>query len=502
VEKKAPLTVLTSNPKPETAVKKNPSANEISLNVTGVNVHGMMFRHPASVLMLDGRDCVFRSESQPQLDGSVLAEFTYEGANPQTRVSQGRVKGNQADPPGGFRVTVELEFAQTKKVSLNAAPEPNSTQKPAPLAQPTPSPMNKISTEAKSASLAAPVAVPVLTPARVPVPAPAPIVMPLPATQEFLLPFNLNETVPPQPPPAHKQALPIGSGNLSPIPSAQELDLSGIERRIKSALALEILREVGHIKSAVSADVESALPSIIASKMEKMIREDVEKQIQFNFAGSLQALHDDVALQVEKRITDSPELRARLDDMAKRFFEQQESQFRRAGEKAEEEISARAAMIMASFEESLSGLESRARASRVEMDSAMAEMQHIKQEINEGMSFVQDAMQQLRDAQKPGIEKMQAQAATQLKQWSNEFDSLLNSSATEKAIQFSLDMERRMAPHRQRADETIEKLGAMLQLLQGTARVQQERLNEQTAAAAANLEKQVRAFLVRLGGGV
>jgi hypothetical protein len=42
----------------------------------------------------------------------------------------------------------------------------------------------------------------------------------------------------------------------------------------------------------------------------------------------------------------------------------------------------------------------------------------------------------------------------------------------------------------------------MLQLLQGTARVQQERLNEQTAAAAANLEKQVRAFLVRLGGGV
>jgi hypothetical protein len=41
----------------------------------------------------------------------------------------------------------------------------------------------------------------------------------------------------------------------------------------------------------------------------------------------------------------------------------------------------------------------------------------------------------------------------------------------------------------------------MLQLLQGTARVQQERLNEHSREAAANLEKQIKAFLVRLGGG-
>jgi hypothetical protein len=135
------------------------------------------------------------------------------------------------------------------------------------------------------------------------------------------------------------------------------------------------------------------------------------------------------------------------------------------------------------------------------MESAMAAMQNMKREINEGMSFVQDALQQMRDAEKPGIEKMQAQAAMQLQEWSAQFDNLLNTSATEKAIQFSLEMERRMVPHRQRADETIEKLGAMLQLLQGTARVQQERLNEQTLAAAANIEKQVKAFLVRLGGG-
>jgi hypothetical protein len=157
-------------------------------------------------------------------------------------------------------------------------------------------------------------------------------------------------------------------------------------------------------------------------------------------------------------------------------------------------------MIMKSFEESLAALEARVTSSRAEMEAATAAMQSMKKEINEGMSFVQDALQQLRDAEKPGIEKMQAQAAMQLKEWSAQFDNLLNTSATEKAIQFSLDMERRMVPHRQRSDETIEKLGAMLQLLQGTARVQQERLNEQTLVAAANIEKQIKAFLVRLGG--
>jgi hypothetical protein len=325
--------------------------------------------------------------------------------------------------------------------------------------------------------------------------------MPQRAPQDFALPLQMDETIFPEPDTAQKEVFPAFAQNASSIPNSQQVDFSEMEQRIKSAMALEIQREVGHIKSAVSAEVERALPSIIASKMEKMIREDVEKQIQFNLAGSLQALQNDVALQVGKRLTQGPELRAQLDDMAKGYFEEQEAQLRRAGDKAEEEISSRASMLMASFEESLAGLESRVSASRFEMENAMGAMQRMKQEITEGMSFVQDALQQLRDAEKPGIEKMKAQAAIQLKQWSTEFDDLLNKSATEKAIQFSLDMERRMAPHRQRADETIEKLGAMLQLLQGTARVQQERLNEQTAAAAANLEKQVRAFLVRLGGG-
>jgi len=493
------LTVLTSSPKPATEVNKDSSASDVSLNVTGVDVKGMMFRHPATVLMLDGRECVFRSESQPELDGSVLAEFSYEGASPQSRVSQGHVKSNQADALGGFKVVIELEFAQTKKISLSLAPEPNAIQKPAALATPASAPVNKIPAEAKLAPLPSPVPSPVR--AQVPAPVASPILMPQPAAQEFPMPLKLNEILPPEPALKQQEVLPIRVETFTPMPNPQQVDLSGIEERIKSAMALEIQREVGQIKSAVSAEVEKALPSIIASKMEKMIREDVEKQIQSNYEGSLQTLQNDITRQVENRISESSELRTKLQNTAKSFFEEQEARFQSAGDRAEEEISSRAAMIMKSFEELLAGLETRVGASRAEMESTMAAMQNMKREINEGMSFVQDALQQLRDAEKPGIEKMQAQAAMQLQEWSTQFDNLLNTSATEKAIQFSLEMERRMVPHRQRADETIEKLGAMLQLLQGTARVQQERLNEQTLAAAANIEKQVKAFLVRLGGG-
>jgi len=489
------LTVLTSSPKPAAAVNKESSAGAVSLNVTGVDVKGMMFRHPATVLMLDGRDCVFRSESQPELDGSVLAEFNYEGANPQSRVSQGHVKSNQADPLGGFRVVVELEFAQTKKVSLSQAPQAPAIQKSVAIPSLAPTPVNKSSAEVK------PAVPPVVVSVGAQAPAPAPVFMPQPAPQEFPMPLKMNEILPAESAPKQKEVLPIRAENPVPPPIPQEVDVSGIEERIKSAMALEIQREVGQIKSAISAEVEKALPSIVASKMEKMIREDVEKQIHSNYEGSVQALQNDVARQVENRLAEYSELHAKLENTAKSFFEEQEAQFRSAGDKAEEEISSRAAMIMKSFEESLAGLESRVSASRAQTESAMAAMQNMKREISEGMSFVQDALQQFRDAEKPGIEKMQAQAAMQLTEWSTQFDNLLNTSATEKAIQFSLDMERRTVPHRQRADETIEKLGAMLQLLQGTARVQQERLNEQTVAAAANIEKQVRAFLVRLGGG-
>lgn len=472
------MTVLTASPKPVTDSKKDSSSGDVHLNVTGVDVKGQMFRHPATVVMLDGRDCVFRSESQPELDGSVLTEFNYEGANPQTRVSQGRVKSTQADPQGGYKVIVELEFAQSKKVISNQTETPPTVQKS--VALPVPSVIN-VTAETKIG--------------------PAPTPFPTPAPREFPMPAKINEMAPRQPAAKIEEFLPMQSDNRSSKVKVEPAEMEGMEERIKAAVASEIQREMSLLKNSISSEIEKALPTMVASKMEKMIREDVEKQFHMNYETSLQSLQADVAQKVEGRLAGSPDLQAMLQNTAKRFFEEHAAQFQGVGIKAEEEINSRAASIMRPFEQSLADLEARMNASRTEIILATASMQAMKQEINAEMHLVQEALQQVRDAEKPSIEKMQNQAAAQLREWSTQFDNLLNKSATEKAIQFSLDVERRMAPHRQRADETAEKLGAMLQLLQGTARVQQERLNEHSREAAANLEKQIKAFLVRLGGG-
>src|ERR1700722_7595382 len=192
-----------------------------------------------------------------------------------------------------------------------------------------------------------------------------------------------------------------------------------------------------------------------------MIREDVEKQVQSNYVSSIQSLHSDVEKQV-LALADSPDVQAVFQNNAKRYFEENAAQFQSASIRAGEELSSRASAMMRPLEESLAAMEARMNASRTEIESAAAGMEKMKEGINQGMLLVQEAMQQLRDTEKPAIEKMQNQAAAQLRDWSTQFDDLLNKSATEKAIQFSLDMERRMAPHKQRADESVEKLGAML----------------------------------------
>ncbi len=469
------MTALSPNPKPMIDQKVDPSSGNVRLNVTGVDVSGQMFRHPATVLSLDARDCVFRSDSEPELDGSILAEFNYEGASPQYRVTQARVKSNFADPQGGYRVVVELEFAQTAKINIPQAEARPAIQKPVALPAP---PAIKNSVESKIAAF--------------PVPPPAPWDIPVAAKVSALLP--------PQPVGKDIDIALTQSDKRNAMPKVSTVDAVEIEERLKTAMLAEIRQEMSLLKNSISNEIEKALPTLIASKMEKMIREDVEKQVQSNYESSMQSLHSDAEQHV-LALADSPDLQAVIQKNAKRFFEENAAEFQSASFRAGEELTSRASAMLRPFEESMAAMEARMNASRAEMESAAAGMQITKDEINRGMLLVQEALQQLRGTEKQAIEKMQNQAAAQLRDWSMQFDSLLNKSATEKAIQFSLDMERRMAPHRQGADESVEKLGAILQLVQGTTRVQQERVNENSIAAAANFEKQIKAFLVRLGGG-
>ena len=52
------------------------------------------------------------------------------------------------------------------------------------------------------------------------------------------------------------------------------------------------------------------------------------------------------------------------------------------------------------------------------------------------------------------------------------------------------------------ADQAMEKLTAGLQLMQGTIRLQEERLAELSLAASAGFEKEIKSLLVRLADTV
>ena len=105
---------------------KTDSNDVVRIKVTSVDAKGQMFRHPATVLTLDGRSCEFLSQSRPEQDGSVLVEFDYSKGETKHCVSQARVKSIQAADSGLYRILVQLEIGQTAKVT--ASPVESSSQ--------------------------------------------------------------------------------------------------------------------------------------------------------------------------------------------------------------------------------------------------------------------------------------------------------------------------------------------------------------------------------------
>src|SRR5665213_54532 len=285
-----------------------------------------MFRHAATVLLLNGQECVFRSKSQPELDGSVLAEFDYSGSNPQQRTTQARIKSAEPESEGGgYRVVVELEFAQSAKVAskeIDAAP---AVKKLATLLVPTPiaDPAEiKIAPRVLPASEESRIASPVATIA------PERKVVPVEATREFPFPVKLNDI--PEPPQSvlHEELAAIKYENREPLPKSQAVNPTAYQESIRSAVATEIKQEMNLLKSSIKSEVEKSLPAMVSSNLEKLIREDVEKQISAGYESSMQALNANVSRLVRERLGNSQELRGAIESTAKELFEVQAEQAR------------------------------------------------------------------------------------------------------------------------------------------------------------------------------
>ena len=160
----------------------------------------------------------------------------------------------------------------------------------------------------------------------------------------------------------------------------------------------------------------------------------------------------------------------------------------------------RADLFSMETEKSIAEMEARSSAARGDMQVVLTKSHNLKQEISDGILALQEALQQLKDAERAGEENIRNQVAAQLTASSVQFESQLNKISTEREDRFSMETEQTLAPHRQRASELIENLGAVLELLQRTARVQQEQLTDHSQTTAARFEKEIRALFLRLAG--
>jgi hypothetical protein len=626
------VTVLTSDRKTRFDGAATASDEVVRMTVTGVDVKGQMFRRPATILMLDGRDCIFRLECAPESDGSVLLEFDYRQAEPKRQVLHARVKSIEAEAASSYhKVVVELEVAQTTKIALRSVePQPETKKSTVPPATAGPTP---------SAQKDAPVT--------------------SPRDLSSTSPSNgISHAVPGS---NQNGGAPVKNESREPLPRAQAENPFAVRDAVKSAVASELKQEINLLKSWISGELEKSLPGMVSSNMQKMVREAVEKQPPANNEASIQAINANVTRQIDDRIA---ELRIALEGSAKKLIEEQTSVSRTSGENVEEDLSSRVAAIMQSleestaamsrklateqteisqaakddferelssrataimrsleestaemakklfdeqtefsrtagdtvarelnlraatimrsleestaemskklldeqaelsrtvgdkverelssraalivrsleessaemgtkllqeqaelsrtagnnfeqelssraativrtFEESTDEMASRINASRAAAEAILTRSQTLQQEINDGMLPVQQVLQQLNDANRTSIEKLQSQATSELNRYALQFENVVNKISGERAIEFSMELEKQMGPNQQRADELLEKLGAVFQLLQSTARVQQERLTEHSRATAANFEKEIRAVLLRLAG--
>ena len=291
------------------------------VTVTGVDVKGQMFRRPATILMLDGRECIFRSDCQPESDGSVLLEFDYRQADRKRHVLHACVKSTSPDKDSGFyRVVIELEVAQTGRILPDPAEAQAVTIKSAPRSVPA---GTAHSAEGKGG--------PVTEPRNLPSP-------PL---------SNGTPHAPARPNYEGSPKVKSESGEL--LPKTQAENPIAVREALKLAVASEIKQELNLLKIWVSSELEKTLPGIVSSNMEKMIREAVEKQTSVNYEISNQALNANVARQVEDRIA---ELHLKLEGTTKKLVDEQTELSRTAGDGVEQELSSHAAAIMRSFEES------------------------------------------------------------------------------------------------------------------------------------------------------
>jgi len=427
-----------------------------------------MFRERTSVLSLDGRECKYQSRHQVQTDSWVLLDIDYTKAGQNPCRVQGQVKSAQTPRAGQglFQIGVELEAAQSVKVVPNDDEDQVKIQEAR-----TPQPP-AAATEPKGRAEAA-----------------SPLRPPAPQTKASAQTFS-------------QPGIDPGAAGMTQSPELlagiQTQVLTMAREAVKSALVSEISQHLGALKNSLSREVEKAVQATVASSMERMIHDAVEKQIAQQYQAAMEALNGDLSHQLAGRLAESEELRTSFEAMTKNLAERLTELSQTAAAKTEQDLNARVTAIRQSVEETIPEMQRRINEMRANLEATLTRAQASEKEAGDATVRVQEALERLRDADRIAAERLGQRLLSHLDACSTECNKRLDGIAIERAARFVSDVEQQLIPYLQRAGETLENLAAGMQLAQGSLRMQQEQLVELSQTAAASFEKDIKALFLRL----
>lgn len=450
----------------------NAAEESVRLTVTGLDENGQMFRETTDLLSLDGRDCRYRSKFQPELGTWVLAEIKYLSPGAKSCTLQGQVKSVQPEgvATGLQVIQLELEAPQAVKVSSGTEPAAAKPQKLQPMTVAVP----KI--EAKETPKAAPAQ-------------PA-----VPAKQEAKIQPGLSSATP---------SLKPASPTSEKVPPPAKAENPVVDNAaVKSAIVSEMNRQFGALKSSLSKELDQMVQAAVSASVERTIREAVEKQISANYQASIKTLNSDLAHQLAGRLAENGEVRASIEGMAKKVLDEQAELSSTALTTAREKLESRAAEITQAFEASIAETEKKTNAVSGSAAATLERAQALEREVAEATQQLQKAVEQLNQSARSAAEKFDGHMTAQLNLWSSQFKNHLDVVSRENAARFTTELEKHLSTYLLDADQAMEKLTAGLQLMQGTIRLQEERLAELSLAASAGFEKEIKSLLVRLADTV
>ncbi len=473
------------------------AGESVRLTVTGLDENGQMFREAAPILDLNGRDCSFRSKFQPEVGSWMLVEIDLTKQGSKRTTLQGQVRSVQAEGVSTnlYQVRVELEAAQ--EVKIVASPPKIGVSSP----ESTPKLVSRINIESDSTPKGVSATAPVTEQAtgqvaeHVSEPAMGPVTRAnVPgdhAAIESSLPAKINQSAAPPP---------VGAEPLIPAQPAQAAGLD--HEDVKSAIASEVKEQLAALKGAFANELEQMARQTVSSNVEQIVRQSIEKQISASFQSTIQTLNSDLSYQLMGRIAGSEDLRACVEKLAKGILEEQIGSSRNSAIEAQQNLNAQVTEITRRFEASMADMEGRLKIARDSATAVLDRVQALERDAAEGTLSVQKTVDQLNQAARSTIEKFDGHVMAQLNSWSTQFKKHLDDVSREKSTQYATDLQQQMASPKQDANDVLEKLSAGLQLARGTLRLQEEQLTGLSRTAAAEFEKEIKAVLLRLAGGI